>query len=116
MGPVLLRMLPFALGSIAPTMIGLVVIFLTGTRGFVKTCTFILGNFLFYVLWGLIALYLVSRISSTSLAGSSIVSAIFFLIGGVLLLILAVRSFLREDNPDVLPPKFMTLLDKLGPV
>ena len=33
MAPVLLKMLPFALGAIAPTMIGLVVIFLTGTRG-----------------------------------------------------------------------------------
>ncbi len=33
MGPVLLTMLPFVLGAIAPTMIGLVVIFLTGTRG-----------------------------------------------------------------------------------
>jgi hypothetical protein len=82
MGSVLLRILPFALGSIAPTMIGLVVIFLTGTRRLVKTCTFILGKYVFNVLWGLIALYLVSQISSTSLAGSSIVSAIFFLIGG----------------------------------
>jgi len=43
MGPVLLKILPFALGAIAPTMIGLVVIFLTGTRGLVKTCAFILG-------------------------------------------------------------------------
>ncbi len=116
MGSVLLRILPFALGSIAPTMIGLVVIFLTGTRGFVKTCTFILGHFIFYVLWGLISLFLVSQISSTSLAGTSIVSTTFFLIGGLLLLILAVRSFLREDDPDTPPPKFMAILDKLGPV
>ena len=116
MGSVLLRMLPFAFGSIAPTMIGLVVIFLTGTRGFVKTCTFILGKYVFNVLCGLISLYLVSQISSTSLAGSSIVSAAFFLIGGVLLLVLAVRSFLGEDDPDAPPPKFMTILDKLGPV
>ncbi len=38
MGPVLLKMLPFVLGAIAPTMIGLVVIFLTGTRGVVQSC------------------------------------------------------------------------------
>jgi hypothetical protein len=29
---ILLKMLPFALGAIAPTMIGLVIIFLTGTH------------------------------------------------------------------------------------
>jgi hypothetical protein len=64
MGPVLLKILPFALGAIAPTMIGLVVIFLTGTRGLVKTCAFILGLYLFYVFWGLICIDLVDHLSS----------------------------------------------------
>ncbi|MBV9711097.1 MAG: GAP family protein [Ktedonobacteraceae bacterium] len=116
MSSVLLKMLPFVLGSIAPTTIGMVVIFLTSTTGVVKACMFILGNFIFYVLWGLISLYLVSQISSASLDGSSIVSATVFLIGGLLLIILAVRSFLGEDDPDAPPPKFMSILDKLGPV
>ena len=64
MGPVLLKMLPFALGAIAPTMIGLVVIFLTGTRGVVQSCAFILGKYIFYVFWGLVSLDLVDQISS----------------------------------------------------
>jgi threonine/homoserine/homoserine lactone efflux protein len=116
MGSVLLKMLPFALGTIAPTMIGLVVIFLTGTKGLVKTCAFIIGKYLFYVLWGLISLDLVDHLSSTSLRGSSIVSGAFFLFAGLLLLILAVRNFFGEDDPDAPPPKFMTILAKLGPV
>ncbi len=116
MGPVLLKILPFALGTIAPTMIGLVVIFLTGTRGLVKTCVFILGKYIFYVLWGLISLDLVDHLLPTRLRGSSIVSETFFLITGLLLLILAVRNFFVEDDPDTPPPKFMTILAKLGPV
>jgi hypothetical protein len=116
MGPVLLKMLPFALGSIAPTMIGLVIIFLTDTKGLVKSCAFILGKYLFYVLWGLICLELVDQISSISLRGSNIVSESFFLIAGLLLLILAARSFFGEDDPDTPPPKFMTVLAKLGPI
>jgi len=116
MGPVLLQMLPFALGSIAPTMIGLVVIFLTGTGGVVKTSAFILGKYLLYVLWGLISLDLVDQIASLSLNGSNIVSDTFFLIAGLLLLILAVRNFFGEDDPDAPPPKFMTVLAKLGPI
>jgi threonine/homoserine/homoserine lactone efflux protein len=115
MGPVLLKMLPFALGTIAPTMLGLVVILLTGTRGLVKTCAFILGKYIFYVIWGLISLDLVDHISSTSLRGSSIVSEAFFLIVGLLLLILAVHNFFGEDDPDSPPPKFVTVLAKLGP-
>lgn len=116
MGPVLLKMLPFVLGAIAPTMIGLVVIFLTGTRGLVKTCAFILGKYLFYVLWGLICLNLVDQISSPGLKVSRSVSESFFLIAGLLLLILAVRNYFVEDDPDAHPPKFMTILAKLGPV
>jgi hypothetical protein len=116
MGPVLLKMLPFALGTIAPTMIGLVVIFLTGTRGLVKTCAFILGKYLFYVFWGLICLELVDQLSSPGLKVSRSVSDGFFLFAGLLLLILAIRNFFVEDDPDAPPPKFMTILAKLGPV
>jgi hypothetical protein len=116
MAPVLLKMLPFALGTIAPTMIGLVVILLTGTRGLVKTSAFILGKYLLYVFWGFICLDLVDQLSSPGLKASRSVSETFFLFAGLLLLILAVRNFFVEDDPDAPPPKFMTLLAKLGPV
>jgi hypothetical protein len=115
MGPVLLKILPFALGTIAPTMIGLVVIFLTGTRGLVKTSAFILGKYLFYVFWGFICLGLVDQLSSPGLKVSRSVSETFFVFAGLLLLILAVRNFFVEDDPDAPPPKFMTVLAKLGP-
>ena len=116
MGSVILKMLPFALGAIAPTMIALVVIFLTGTRGFVKTSAFILGKYVFYVFWGFICLDLVDHLSSAGLQVSRSVSETFFLFAGLLLLILAVRNFFVEDDPDAPPPKFMTVLAKLGPV
>ena len=116
MGPVLLKILPFALGTIAPTMIGLVVLFLTNERGLVNACAFILGKYIVYILWGLISLNLAVFISSTSSAGSSTVAELFLLIFGLLLLILAVRNFFGEDDPDTPPPKFMTILDELGPI
>src|SRR5574340_1149567 len=116
MGTVLLKMLPFALGSIAPTMIGLVVIFLTGTRGVVQSCAFILGKYVFYVFWGFIALDFVDHLVSPGLHVSRSVSDGFFLLAGLLLLILAVRNFFVEDDPDTPPPKFMTMIAKLGPV
>ena len=43
------------------------------------------------------------------------VSEGFFLIAGLLLLLLAVRNFFVEGDPDTAPPKFMTVLAKLGP-
>jgi hypothetical protein len=71
MGPVLLKILPFALGTIAPTMIGLVVLFLTDARGLVKAFAFILGKYIFYVLWGLVCLDLTDYLSSTDLGTDS---------------------------------------------
>src|SRR6266699_6486648 len=116
MGTVFLQILPLALAAIAPTMIGLVVLFLSDDRGLVKALAFILGKYIVYVLWGVVSLELAGHIASTSSGGTSTFSEVIFLIFGLLLLILAVRYFFGEDDPDAPPPKFMTMLDKMGPV
>ncbi len=56
MGAALLQILPLALGAIAPTMIGLVVLFLSEDRGLVKALVFVLGKYILYVLLGLVSL------------------------------------------------------------
>ena len=116
MVPVLLKMLPFALGTITPTMIGLIVLFLTTTQGLVKSISFILGKYIVYVLWGLLCLNLAGFISSSSSARTSTVTVAFFLVFGLLLIILAVRTFFGEDDPETPPPKLMTILDQIGPI
>ncbi len=114
--PVLLKMMPFALGTITPTMIALIVLFLTSTQGMAKSISFILGKYIVYVLFGILFLYLAEYISSTNSVRSSTVTVIFFLIFGLLLIILAIRTFFGEDDPDTPPPKFMEILDQLGPL
>jgi len=116
MVPVLLKMLPFALGTITPTMIGLIVLFLTTTQGLVKSISFILGKYIVYVLWGLLCLNLAGFISSSSSARTSTVTVAFFLVFGLLLIILAIRTFFGEDDPETPPPKLMTILDQIGPI
>ena len=116
MVPVLLKMLPFAFGTITPTMIGLIVLFLTGAQGLVKSFSFILGKYIMYVMFGLLFLNVTDFISSIDSVGTHAIVEIFFLIFGLLLLILAVRSFFGEDDTDTPPPKFMTILDQTGPV
>jgi hypothetical protein len=69
-----------------------------------------------YVIWGVVSLNLAGHIASTSWGGATSFSEVIFLIFGLLLLILAVRNFFGEDDLDAPPPKFMTILDKLGPV
>ena len=116
MGTALVKILPLALGAIAPTMIGMVVLFLSDDKGLVKSIAFVLGKYIVYVLWGLVSLNLAGHIFSTNPGGASSISEVIFLIFGLLLLILAVRNLFGEDDPDAPPPKILTLLDKLGPV
>ena len=116
MGTALLQILPLALGTIAPTMMGMVVLLLSEDRGLVKAFMFVLGKYILYVLWGLVSLTLAGHISSSNLGGNSTIPEVIFLIFGLLLLILAVRNVFGEDDPDAPPPKILTLLDQLGPV
>jgi hypothetical protein len=66
--------------------------------------------------WGLICLDVIDHLFSPGLNVSRSVSEEVFLISGLFLLILAVRNFFVEDDPDVPQPKFMTVLAKLGSV
>jgi hypothetical protein len=114
MGTVTLQMLPLALGSIAPAMIGVVILFLSTTNGLVKSIAFVVGKFLAYLLWGFVLLALASHISSTNPHSTGIASAVLYVLLGVVLLIFAVKTFFGEDDPDAPPPKIMVLLDRLG--
>ncbi len=116
MSAALLQILPIAFAVIAPTMIGLMILFLSEDRGLVKAFAFILGKYLLYILWGLVALHLVGQISGQKLVGKSTILSDLFLIFGALLLILTVRSFFGDDDPEAPPPRLFKLLEKLGPV
>ncbi len=69
MGAALLQILPLALGAIAPTMIGLVVHFLSEDRGLGKALAFVLGKYVLYVLLGLVSLELAGHLSATNSDG-----------------------------------------------
>ena len=114
--PVILKMLPIGLGTITPTMIALIVLFLSSTQGMAKSISFILGKYTVYVLFGILCLNLAEYISSINALQSDTLSFIFFLIFGLLLIALAIRTYFGEDDPDAPPPKFMTILDQLGPL
>lgn len=116
MGIVLLQMLPLALIAITPTIIGMIVLLLSTTGGLAKALAFVLGKYITYILWGLAILALAGQISSPRPRGASTISVVIDVLVGVLLLVLAVRIYFGEDDPDAPPPKFITLLENMGPV
>src|SRR5947209_19335108 len=107
MGTVILQMLPLALGSIAPVMIGVVILFLSTTNGLVKSIAFVVGKFIAYLLWGFVLLALAGRISSTSPKSIGIAVAVLYVFIGVVLLIFPVQKFIGVVEWDGLPQKIM---------
>src|SRR6266516_8089428 len=87
MGTVILQMLPLALGSIAPVMIGVVILFLSTTNGLIKSIAFIVGKYIAYILWGFVLLALAGRISTSNSGKSGTVTAVVSSLIGVVLLI-----------------------------
>jgi hypothetical protein len=109
---VLLQFIPLALAAVAPAMIVAVILMLSAKGGLAKSLAFILGRILIYTLWGLLFLALAGRLSDTGGGEASPASMAVKTILGGLLLILAVKIYLGEDDPDAPPPKWMTALEK----
>jgi hypothetical protein len=115
MSSVLLQLIPLGLGAIAPVMIVIIVLFLTAKGGMTKSLAFIIGKYVAYVLWGIVLLRFGERASTVEGSGETsnarlIISAI---IGG-LLLIMAIKTFVGEEDPDAGPSKLQTTLEKLS--
>ncbi|NJK38970.1 MAG: GAP family protein [Oscillatoriales cyanobacterium RM2_1_1] len=117
MTDVILAMIPMMLGSaIAPIWIILVLLMLRSPHGLVKAILFVAGASVVRLLQGFIFGYLFK--SSDHVGGSSgpspVVSALLLMIG-ILLLITAVKTLRKEEDPDAPPPKWMTLVDSASP-
>jgi hypothetical protein len=109
---VLLQFIPLALAAIAPGLL-LVAILLLGTQnGLRKVIAFTLGKYLAYIGWGIVLLILSDVIASAGGIETPTMPAALKLILGVLLLVLAGRSLVGEDDPDAPPPKWMAALEK----
>lgn len=112
MADILLQFIPLALAAVSPVLILAVSMLLGVKNGLSKALAFTVGKYLIYVGWGIVFLRLSERIvlaggSETPTAVGTIESLL-----GVLLLVLAGRSLLGEDDPDAPPPKWMSALEK----
>ena len=117
MGPLLLQLLPLAAAAIAPTLIGLVVLFLSTEQGSSRAWAFIVGKYFASLLWGACFLSVVGAVhlARRQTVTRPVLQLLEVFVGG-LLIALALRTALGEDDPDAPPPKILALLATLGPV
>jgi len=116
MAAVLFRLLPLFLGAIAPVGIGLVILLLVSKNGLIKAIAYMIAQGLAFAIWGILFLTLSSNIENVDSQGSSQVSITLRIFLGILLLILAIRTYFSEHDLEALPLKLEALLDKIGVV
>ncbi|NKB40786.1 MAG: hypothetical protein GKR86_07005 [Ilumatobacter sp.] len=114
-GNLLIQFVPLAAGAIAPVMIMAVILVLSAEGGLPKAFAFILGRFVAYAIWGILLLSVSDKLSDGS-GGTSTGSLVVKAILGLLLLVMAARNFVGEDDPDAPPPKWMAKLNSTTPL
>jgi len=112
---IMIQFIPLALAAVSPILI-LIVILLIGTEdGLRKASAFTLGKYLVYLGWGVLFLVLMDWIGSAGGVDTPTMPAAMMVLLGILLLVLAGSCLLGEDDPDDVPPKWMTQLDQQRP-
>ncbi len=101
---------PLALAAIAPVMFGVIVVILSTESGLAKALAFLSARFVGYAIWGVVFLMIGGAIGGSD-AGPSQIALIIKTVLGVLLLVLAAKTFFSDEDPDAPPPKWMSALD-----
>lgn len=118
MATVLISLLPFIVGSaLAPVQIIVSLLLLKSPdRGLLKAIAFVGGMTITRLLQGLIFGFILfeSLASTEGSKGKSSVISTLLLVLGILLLIAAYKKWRKQDDPDDVPPKWLTRIDSLN--
>ena len=95
---------------------GLVILLLTSKRGVSKTLAYLLSQALAFIIWGVAILELSISFSGLRDSNPSDTSLTIRAFVGLLLMNIAVRVFLNDHDPDGLPPKWQSLIERVSPI
>ncbi len=117
MGEVIIRLMPFIIGSaVVPLQIMMVILLLSSqNRGLAKAIFLVAGMTVIRLLQGVVFGLIFSPSAGEANGKSSLVSTLLIVLG-ILLLITAYKQWRGEDDPDGPPPKWMTRLDSITPL
>jgi hypothetical protein len=110
----LIKFIPLAFAAIAPVGMGLVILLLTSRNGLSKALAYLTSQALAFAVWGILFLNLSVNFEGTRAAEATRASLAIRTFLGILLLIIAVRILLTDQDPDALPLKWKAQLEKIS--
>lgn len=112
----LINFIPLALAAIAPVGFVLVIFLITSKDGLRKTLAYMMAQALAFAIWGLVFLNLSLRLvgpSSPEIDGTLLSIRVIL---GILLLVMAVRILITDQDPDALPLKWKSLIERISAI
>lgn len=114
MAHLLVEFLPLAIAAVGPVGMGLVILLLSSPNGLNKALAYLIAQALSFLAWGVIFLNISLSLSGSHDSGPSQIGTVIRTFLGILLVVLAARIYLTKEDPDAPPPRWMSMLDKLG--
>jgi len=112
----LINFIPLALAAFSPLGITLVIFLLTSQNGVRKTLAYLISQTLAFAIWSVVFLNLSLEYMDTQAPDSTGVREILRIFLGIILLVIAIRILLTDQDPDALPLKWRSLIDRINAI
>jgi len=121
LGPVIVSLLPFIIGSaLVPIQIIIDILLLKSPKqGLLKATAYVGGMTILRLLQGLIFGLILTNSAAAATqedSGKSPIVSTLLLVLGILLLVTAYKQWRKDDDPDAPPPKWLTMIDGFTPL
>lgn len=95
---------------------GLVILLLTSQKGVSKTLAYLSAQALAFAIWGVVFLSLSANFDNLRTSEPTRASLAIRTFLGILLLVIAIRVFFTEQDPDAMPLKWKALIEKVSAI
>jgi len=112
----LINFIPLALAAFSPFGITLVIFLITSQNGVWKTLAYLISQALAFAIWSVVFLKFSVKFANTQMPESTGMPVILRTFLGIILLVIAVRILLTDQDPDALPPKWRALIDRINTI
>jgi len=112
----LINFIPLALAAFSPLGITLVIFLITSQNGVWKTLAYLISQALAFAIWSVVFLNLSVKFANTQVPDSTGAPVILRLFLGIILLVIAIRILLTDQDPDALPLQWRSLIDRINAI
>jgi len=101
---------------LSPLGITLVIFLITSQNGVWKTLAYLISQTLAFAIWSVVFLNLSIKFADTQVPNSTGAPLILRIFLGIILLVIAVRILITDEDPDALPLKWRSLIDRINAI